>query len=184
MKRCVVQNPSAIGAIKEALAYRGTIDAVTGDTFNLEVREAAKECLEVVYSDAGEMSSTMTGGGMMMGGSGYGGSIGGGSAYGAPMGGPPGSGMGGGGGASPSRGSSRMEGIGNPMFADPRLTQNTNAGGLIQLGEIASNVGGAMLEMIKDPLARNIDAAVIGGGFGGARGGGYNPNARPDPVCR
>ncbi len=132
----------------------------------------------MIYSDAGEMSSTMTGGG---GGYAAGGN---GAAYGAPMGGPPGSGMGGDGGSSPSRGSSRMEGIGNPMFADPRLTQNSNAGvgGLGQLGEIASNVGGAMLEMIKDPLARNIDSTVIGGGFGGARGGGYNPNARPDPV--
>ena len=206
MKRCVVQNPSAISAIKEALAYRGIVDAVTGDTYNVEVREAAKECLEVVYSDAGEMSSTMTGGGgglgggmAMMGGggmantTGYGGG-GGGAAYGAPMGsGPPGSSGMSSGGTSPSRSSgNRMEGIGNPMFADPRLSQNnhSNVGsvaGLGQLGELASNVGGAMLDMIKDPLARNIESTIIGGGFGGARGGGgggggYNPNARPDPV--
>lgn len=182
MKRCVVHNPSAITAIKEALAYRGTMDAVTGDQYNVEVREAAKECLEVVYSDAGEMSATMTGGGLGGGGGGYGG--GGAAAYDAPMGGgPPGSGMAGSGGSPSRMGGSRMEGIGNPMFADPRLTQNSNegfgVGGLGQLGELASNVGGAMLDMIKDPLARNVDSTVIGGG---ARGGGYNPNARPDPV--
>ena len=208
MKRCVVQNPTAISAIKEALGYRGIVDAVTGDTYNVEVREAAKECLEVVYSDAGEMSSTMTGGGGGLGGggmammgvgggmmantTGYGGGGGGGAGYGAPMGSgpPPGSSGMGSGGTSPSRssGNNRMEGIGNPMFADPRLSQNnhSNVAGLGQLGEIASNVGGAMLDMIKDPLARNIESTIIGGGFGGARGGGggggYNPNARPDPV--
>eukprot|EP00579_Thalassiosira_antarctica_P027022 CAMPEP_0202026594 /NCGR_PEP_ID=MMETSP0905-20130828/59328_1 /ASSEMBLY_ACC=CAM_ASM_000554 /TAXON_ID=420261 /ORGANISM="Thalassiosira antarctica, Strain CCMP982" /LENGTH=112 /DNA_ID=CAMNT_0048589857 /DNA_START=92 /DNA_END=427 /DNA_ORIENTATION=+ len=39
MKRCVVQNPNAISAIKEALGYRGSQDAVTGDQYNVEVRE-------------------------------------------------------------------------------------------------------------------------------------------------
>eukprot|EP00581_Thalassiosira_minuscula_P002791 CAMPEP_0183737362 /NCGR_PEP_ID=MMETSP0737-20130205/51702_1 /TAXON_ID=385413 /ORGANISM="Thalassiosira miniscula, Strain CCMP1093" /LENGTH=158 /DNA_ID=CAMNT_0025971607 /DNA_START=208 /DNA_END=681 /DNA_ORIENTATION=- len=68
MKRSVVQNPNAIAAIKEAMAYRGTMDAVTGDQYNVEVREAAKECLEVVYSDVGDSGSG--GGGMMMSGGG------------------------------------------------------------------------------------------------------------------
>lgn len=214
MKRSVVQNPSAISAIKEALAYRGSMDALVGDQYNLEVREAAKECLEVVYSDAGEMTQQnqgmgggggggqLQGGGMAglgsgsamgsggyggQGGGGYGGPSsaaaagggGGGGGYGAPMGGTSGSGMGssaGGGGAS------RMQGIGNPMYGDPRLAQNNaNATKLGQLGNMASNVGGAMLEMIKDPLAKSVAPGVTGGGVGGMPGYG-GPNARPDPV--
>ncbi len=192
MKRTVVQNPHAISQIKEAIAYRGTMDAVTGDQYNLEVREAAKECLDAVYSDAGETSMTtavgmgatasMTGGGFGMGGgTGGGGEYGIGTGgnnsnnpYGAPMGGNA---------QSPTSRSSTMQGIGNPMFADPRLSQKTYApsGTLGSLGEMASNVGGAMLEMIKDPLARNVDPNTVGrGGVGGV--GGYNPNARPDPV--
>lgn len=197
MKRSVVQTPAAIGAIKECIAYRGSMDAVTGDQYNVEVREAAKECLDVVYSDAGEMSATSGGGGGQLQGGGMaglgsntssggygsssssGGGYGGG--YGAPMGGTPGSGMSstattaaGGGGGAPG---SRMAGIGNPMFADPRLAQN-EAGKLGQLGSMASNVGGAMLGMIKDPLAKSVENLPSGGV------GGYNPNARPDPYAQ
>ena len=193
MKRSVVQNPNAIAAIKECMAYRGTIDAVTGDQYNVEVREAAKECLEVVYSDAGDAGPQSNGGGGFGGGqlqgggmaglgansnansssmSGYGSSNAGqgGGGYGAPMGGHSGSGV-------PSTSSSRMEGIGNPNFADPRLQQQDGSK-LGQLGEMASSVGGAMLEMIKDPLAKN----VVQPGHPGMSSGGYNPNARPDPV--
>lgn len=47
MKRSVVQTPAAIAAIKECVAYRGTMDAVTSDQYNVEVREAGKECLDV-----------------------------------------------------------------------------------------------------------------------------------------
>ena len=65
-----------------------------------------------------------------------------------------------------------MQGIGNPMFADPRLAQHGGAyaaggGTLGTLGEMASNVGGAMLEMIRDPLARNVDLNSVGGRGGG-----------------
>ena len=104
------------------------------------------------------------------------------------------------GGVGPSGGhlhhrASSMQGIGNPMFADPRLAQHGGAyaaggGTLGTLGEMASNVGGAMLEMIRDPLARNVDLNSVGGRGGGGHGGGggvgggggYNPDARPDPV--
>jgi len=68
MKRAVVQNPAAIGAIKEGMAWRGSVDAVTGDQYNVEVREAAKECLEVVYSDQGDHHQGQHGGGGGMGG--------------------------------------------------------------------------------------------------------------------
>ena len=37
-----------------------------------------------------------------------------------------------------------------------------------------------MLDMIKDPLAKNVPGTGLPPGSIG--GGGYNPNARPDPV--
>jgi len=182
LKRAVVQNPTAVTAIKEATQWRGTMDAVTGDQWNVEVREAAKECLEAVYSDAGETGqSQLAGGGMTglggggmggsapmagIGGGGYGGPAGGG--YGGPMGGAPGSGVGGGG--------TKMEGIGNPMYKDPRLSGGT---GSSTFTGMAAEVGGAVLNMIKDPLARNIGTAPPQSGIGGYGG----PNARPDPYA-
>jgi len=185
MKRTVVHAPHAITAIKDAIAYRGSMDVVNGDTFNVEVRECAKECLEIVYSDAGEVTTqtTMMGNGSanaaLGGGVGYGSSSssssnggGSGGGYGAPM----------GGGAAPhgmmssSSQQRGMQGIGNPMFADPRLNQqsstdgsSTTVGGLLGM---ATQIGGAMVEMIKDPLAKNVPPLPGGGG--------YNP--RPDPV--
>eukprot|EP00569_Conticribra_weissflogii_P008605 CAMPEP_0171363788 /NCGR_PEP_ID=MMETSP0879-20121228/3584_1 /TAXON_ID=67004 /ORGANISM="Thalassiosira weissflogii, Strain CCMP1336" /LENGTH=818 /DNA_ID=CAMNT_0011871005 /DNA_START=132 /DNA_END=2588 /DNA_ORIENTATION=+ len=182
LKRAVFQNPTAVTAIKEATQWRGTMDAVTGDQWNVEVREAAKECLEAVYSDAGETGqSQLAGGGMTglggggmggsapmagIGGGGYGGPAGGG--YGGPMGGAPGSGVGGGG--------TKMEGIGNPMYKDPRLSGGT---GSSTFTGMAAEVGGAVLNMIKDPLARNIGTAPPQSGIGGYGG----PNARPDPYA-
>jgi hypothetical protein len=180
MKRTVVHTPSAIAAIKDAIAYRGTMDPINGDTFNAEVRDCAKECLEIVYSDAGEVTTTMTGMGNSSSSSanaGYGGgygnnsSNGGGGGYGAPMGGSAGLPLPGG---SSSK-ATGMQGIGNPMFADPRLTQSADGtvGGLIGM---ATQIGGAMVEMIKDPLAKNVPTNPPNGGVG------YNP--RPDPVSR
>ena len=179
MKRTVVHAPHAIASIKDAIAYRGTMDAINGDTFNVEVRECAKECLEIVYSDAGEATQTTTttmGNGSTAaavggGGGGYGSSSS--NGYGAPMGGgaaPPGM-M-----SSSSQQQRGMQGIGNPMFADPRINQqsstdgsSTTVGGLLGM---ATQIGGAMVEMIKDPLAKNVPTLPGGGG--------YNP--RPDPV--
>ena len=205
MKRAVVTNPPAITSIKEAISHRGSMDAVTGDQANLEVREAARECLDAVYSDAGEMSMTTSATGAMMSTmsspppSSSSSSSSSSSPSGPPMGGHAGmmGGVGPSGGhhhraaAPSSSSSSTMQGIGNPMFADPRLAQQhggaMGGGGtaLGALGEMASNVGGAMLEMIKDPLARNVDLNTVGGRGGhghGGGGGGYNPDARPDPV--
>ena len=181
MKRTVVHAPHAIACIKDALSYRGTMDVVNGDTFNVEVRECAKECLEIVYSDAGEVTTT-TGNGStnaafantaVGGGVGYGSSSSSSSnGYGAPMGGgaaPPGM-------MSSSSQQRGMQGIGNPMFADPRINQQqsstdgTTVSGLLGM---ATQIGGAMVEMIKDPLAKNVPPLPGGGG-------GYNP--RPDPV--
>ena len=69
LKRTLAQNPNWIGVVKECTAWRGTMDAVTGDQWNVEVREAAKECLDVVYSDSVLEDS---GGGNTFGGGGMG----------------------------------------------------------------------------------------------------------------
>ena len=204
MKRCIVQNPTAISLIKDCIGYKGTIDAVTGDQYNIEVRNAAKECLEVVYSDSGDVAQQTNGGGgfnsgQLQGGgmaglgsnssptnrgpSGYGsagqgyGSSSASGGYGAPMGGQSGSGAGVATAVPGGRTGSSMQGIGNPMFSDPRLSQGN--GDTSTLGTL-KNVGGAMLDMIKDPLAKNVPGTGLPPGS--IAGGGYNPNARPDPV--
>ena len=58
------------------------MDAITGDQWNVEVREAAKECLEVIYSDDGadQVGVGMTGlgggaGAMSGGNTGFGGHV-------------------------------------------------------------------------------------------------------------
>ena len=178
MKRTVVHAPHAITSIKDAISYRGSMDVVNGDTFNVEVRECAKECLEIVYSDAGEVTTQTT---TMMGNGGTNANtaaVGGGGGYGSSSSSSNGGGSGGYGAPGMMSSSSQrgMQGIGNPMFADPRLNQlsttdgsSTTVGGLLGM---ATQIGGAMVEMIKDPLAKNVPPLPGGGG--------YNP--RPDPV--
>ena len=150
------------------------MDAVTGDQWNVEVREAAKECLDVIYSADAEPvgGAGMTGLGANAGmSSGYGNSGFGGGGYGAPMGGAAGSGV---------SGASKYEGIGNPMYKDPRLGGETSAPSLANMTvtEVVGNVGSAMMEMIKDPLARNAASQSANAGRPGYGG----PNLRPDPV--
>ena len=60
-----------------------------------------------------------------------------------------------------------MQGIGNPMFADPRLQQHPKphlaekiAG--MSLGEVVGTVGETVKNMIKDPLARGIPDVRLG----------------------
>ena len=117
-KRAVAQDQSAVAAIRLATNFRGPPDPVRGDEPYNRVRQAAKECLDTIYSDTpttAEQSpyNTSGGGGMS-------------NTYGAP---PHaqqsspygGGGGGGGGGGMPGSTGRRMEGIGNPMFSDPRL---------------------------------------------------------------
>ena len=179
-KRCVVQDPATVALIKECTAWRGTMDAVTGDQWNVEVREAAKECLDVIYSDDGSdqvggVGMTGLGGGGMMSNTGFGG-----GAFGSPMGGAAGSGRGGVGGAGPA--ASKYEGIGNPMYKDPRMNEGSGGVGIANMtvSEVVGNVGGAMIGMIKDPLARTSTTGSPTSrpaeGYGGPQLG------RPDPV--
>lgn len=99
--------------------------------------------------------------------------------YGAPMGGVAGSGVGSAG--SPAA-ASKYEGIGNPMFKDPRMNEGPASGiANMTVTEVVGSVGSAMMEMIKDPLAKHVtpragDPSRPAGGYGGPQLG------RPDPV--
>jgi len=151
-RRCVAQDHAGIGAIKEAMQFRGTPDPVRGDEPNHRVREAAKECLDAVYREAPSSEQQAT---TMQSYSGGGGGIS--SDYGSsPHGGGGGGGYSGGGGAYNGQ-PSRMQGIGNPRFSDPRNDPRYNGeqphGAMAVLKETGEVIAG----MIKDPLARNID---------------------------
>lgn len=162
-KRAVSQDANAVSAIKEALQFRGPQDAARGDLLNERVRTAAKEALDAIYSDTPveqtshnpRMSST--------------------NAYGASphasSGGPSpysSSGMG----TSSSGG--KMQGIGNPMYADPRLDVQKGIGNMT-VGEVVGGVGETIAAMVKDPLARNVEVPPPrhghSGGYAGGGGG-------------
>jgi len=179
-KRAVAQDHTAVAAIRQCTNFRGPPDPVRGDEPYNRVRIAAKECLDVIYSDtpttdqASPYSSGVGGGGGGMS-----------NTYGASphamqqqqqqdyshgYGGGPSHGGGGGGGPR------RMEGIGNPMFKDPRLDpqpENNIQGILREVGDVALN-------MIKDPLARNVEVQPRSVG---RPGGGYGAPTPGNPVC-
>lgn len=169
-KRAVAQDQGGISAIRLATNFRGPPDPVRGDEPYNRVRQAAKECLDMIYSDTPAQTdqSPYTGGGGM------------GATYGAP---PHAAaaassyGGGGGGGA----GGRRMEGIGNPMFSDPRLEPQPKN----NFEHIIKDVGESFVGMIKDPLARNVhvqpnqqrrhgEMPRPGGGMPGYAGGGVS----------
>lgn len=160
-KRAVAQDPSAVAAIKECLQFRGPPDPVRGDQPYQKVQEAAKEALEAVYSDSPSSSDAGAGPGpgtyAGIGGGGISGSYGvsphasagGMGGYGSSGGGP----VPGGGGEGPRK----MEGIGNPMYKDPRLDQSQGQGiGNMSVREMAKAAGETVVAMAKDPLARNV----------------------------
>ena len=140
----MAQDAAAVSTIKAALQFRGPLDPLRDDALNEAVRAAAREALDAVYSS--EQSAPETAGGGGMGGIS--------SSYGAsPHG---GGGMNGGGGGR------RMEGIGNPMFADPRLAaqqSHNNPAVPANLQAAVKEAGEVVMGMIRDPLARNIGAA-------------------------
>lgn len=183
-KRAVAQDQSAVAAIRLATNFRGPPDPVRGDEPYNRVRVAAKECLDIIYSDTPttEHQTAYSGGGGMS------------NTYGAPphqqssYG-----GGGGGGGGMPTPGGPggrRMEGIGNPMFSDPRLDPQQD--GTVQA--ILKDVGESFVGMIKDPLARNANVQISShqqrghgemprpGGMQGYGGGGVSGSyGRPPP---
>jgi hypothetical protein len=164
-KRCLAQDPQAMAAIKDALQFRGPPDPVRGDQPFERVRTAAKEALDAVYSDTpvdstgapfATSTSTSYGASPHQQQGGYGGQ----ASYG---------GGGGGGG--------RMEGIGNPMFKDPRL--EPQGGSLGTINDFAKEAKNTVIGIIKDPLARNSEVSNSNrtGEMprpGGGSGGGYS----------
>jgi len=182
-KRAVAQDQSAVAAIRLATNFRGPPDPVRGDEPYNRVRLAAKECLDIIYSDTpttGDQGAYSSGGGGMS------------NTYGGAPHAPPqrtsyGGGGGGGGGGMPQPGGGRqMQGIGNPMFSDPRLDPQND--GTVQA--ILKDVSESFVGMIKDPLARNSDVRVSNhhgemprpGGMQGYGGGGVSGTYdRPPP---
>ena len=138
-KRCLSQDPRAMASIKDATQFRGPPDPVRGDEPFNKVRIAAKEALDAVYSDTPAADPSGGGGSFASSvSSSYGNSAGGGGYGGAPPGGP-----------------RRMEGIGNPMFKDPRLEPESQGIGNMSVNTLASEAKSTIIGMIKDPLARN-----------------------------
>lgn len=156
-KRTVVQDMQAIREIKDCLNYRGKPDAVHGDELFERVRNQAKETLDIVYSDDPSSSnSTMNLSGVGRGSGSYSAAGYGGGGYGNPP------------GASSSftgntPGMRKMEGIGNPMFKDPRLDDGqAKSLGEMTIGDVAAAAVEGFKGIVKDPLARNIPS--LGGG--------------------
>jgi len=156
-KRCLSQNPQAMAAIKDATQFRGPPDPVRGDEPYDKVRKAAKEALDAVYSDNPQADPSSGGGSFASSVSGsYGNSAGAGGGY----------------GGAPGGGPRRMEGIGNPMFKDPRLEPESQGIGNMSVNEFVSEAKSTVFGMIKDPLARNVNMSQ--GGAMPRPGGGYS----------
>lgn len=143
-KRTMAQDSQSMACIKEALQFRGPPDPARGDEPYQKVRTAAKEAMDAIYSDAPTSTSASHAGDY-------------GNAYGAAVGGH----------AGPPTPSTRMEGIGNPMFKDPRDPSNQPMTAETFLREAAEAVTG----MIRDPLARNVDLGPPPGSRPGAMPG-------------
>ena len=141
-RRVVAQDAQAVSCIKQALQFRGPLDPLRGDALNEAVRAAAREALDAVYAAEASSDATSGGGGISS-------SYGGASSH------------------AGRNGGRRMEGIGNPMFADPRLEQQQhhhqyahgNPAVPANLQAAVKEAGEVVLGMIRDPLARNIGGA-------------------------
>jgi hypothetical protein len=171
-KRCLSIDPQAMTAIKDALQFRGPPDPVRGDQPYERVRVAAKEALDAIYSDAPpDQSASGPSGSFATSVS---------SSYGpsphqqgfslqpyassAPN-------------AAGGGGARRMDGIGNPMFKDPRLEPE---GQNPAYANIVNEAKDTIIGMIKDPLARNTGVASNhgqGSGYSGSGSGGYGNGA-------
>eukprot|EP00536_Pseudo-nitzschia_multiseries_P000720 jgi/Psemu1/62794/estExt_Genemark1.C_90063 len=157
-KRCLSQDPRAMAAIKDATQFRGQADPVRGDQPNEKVRQAAKEALDAIYSDTPPTDPSGGGGSFASSVSG---------SYGNPSGGY-------GGGGAPSGmvgGPRRMEGIGNPMFKDPRLEPQSPS---LTVNDVVSEARDTIIGMIKDPLARNASVQISNKQGQMPRPGGYS----------
>jgi hypothetical protein len=178
-RRCLSNNPAGTAAIKEALAYRGVPDALTGDAPNERVRAAAKEALDAVYAETTSSEQAMGSGGNFQQGGGISSSYAP-SPYANSGGGGGGQGGGGGGG-----GPRRMEGIGSPQNYPQSQhnggNHNSNLRGAVQ------EAGSVLVSMMKDPLARNSGLGAADtprqGHSGNLPGYGQGPTVRNFISC-
>jgi len=150
-KRALCQDVTAIATIKQCLNFRGPPDAVHGDQIYVKVRQQAKETLDAIYSDS--PSSEQSGSSGMVGMSGFGSGSFGGTGVGVNS-------------TNLSHPASnlvsrKMEGIGNPMFKDPRRAEGEKDIGEMTVGEIVSAAKEGFAGIIKDPLARNATRGNI-----------------------
>ena len=155
-KRVVCQDLTCVAAIKECLNYRGPPDPVHGDELYARVRNQAKETLDAIYSDTpsseqapynnNSVSSAVSN-----------------SGYGNPAAGsavPP---------ANPGMpGAKKMEGIGNPMFKDPRQQKEPNDLGSMTIGDVLSAAKDGFMGIIKEPFAGKVGNADTGRTYGGS----------------
>ena len=155
-KRCLAQDPSSMASIKEALQFRGPPDPVRGDQPYEKVRAAAQEALDAVYSDTpAETAAPFATSSMIS------------PAYGSGGGGMGGSSMGGG---SAAAGPRRMDGIGNPMFSDPRLEPQGRSLANMTAVDVLNEAKETVIGMIRDPLAKNVHVVPRSAGAGGYGG--------------
>jgi hypothetical protein len=170
-KQLVCTNPQLVGLMRDASTFRGPPDPLRGMAIYERVHEAAKETLSAIYSDSGPNGNESGGMGMAPGmGASYGTPVSTGYGANTQYGGP-----GGGGGAGVS--TTRMEGIGNPNYSDPRSSEQTEHRGIrnMTVTEVMGTVGETVVNMVKDPLARNAQAASPARHSGGLPGYGNQP---------
>lgn len=140
-RRALAQDAQAVSVIKESIHFRGTPDPVRGDEPNQKVRQAAKEALDAVYSEAPTSAEPQYSGGMSQ-------------SY-APSPHQQQQQHYGGQGGFSGGGPRRMEGMGNPRYQDPRFAQHQQQPS--NFVEAVTEAKDVIVNMIKDPLARNID---------------------------
>ncbi|GKY94426.1 hypothetical protein MPSEU_000408500 [Mayamaea pseudoterrestris] len=160
-KRALAQRPQHVQALKDAVRHQGQPDPVCGDALHAKVRQSAQAALDAVYrADPIQVSNNSSNGATMYHGHSpaYGGhsNYSGGGAY----------------GNNSNAASTRMEGIGNPRYKDPRLEPQVPT----TITEVAREAGDVILGMIKDPLARNHHVGRHGNLPGMVNANKYNVN--------
>ena len=151
-QRSVTVDPEFIKEIKEHLHYRGPPDPLRGDEIYSRVRNEAQECLDALYREHEKPESVIPSAGAANSGSSY------------AMGSVSSSSM-------PQYGNSsgRMQGFGS--HPDPRLEVQESGLSLQKVTKLATEIGGAVVGMIKDPLAKNVAPMQSP-----SRIGSYNPS--------
>lgn len=156
-QRSITINPEFVAEIKQHLQYRGPPDPMRGDEIYSRVRNVAQECLDALYREPEK--PVENNGGSYAANSGASTSMP--SQYGNQYGNA---------GAAGGGGPGRMQGFGS--HPDPRLAVQESKYSLQKVTKLASDIGGAVVGMIKDPLAKNATPVSSQ-----SRIGSYNPGS-------